>query len=68
MAARAERIEIENNAVKRTRLKIIFSGTLFIVTIEYRRKGTLNAIEAAVMFLLPATPLRDIASKVRASS
>ena len=63
IAARAYKTEIANKEAKRRMLKIILKDRFPIVTIEYNTKGTLKAMDAAVMFLLPATPLREIASK-----
>ena len=54
-------MEIENKANKSKLLRRNFNNRLFTVTMEYKTKGILNAIEAAVIFLFPATPLRLIA-------
>ena len=64
IADRAYKIEIAKTAVNNRKLKINLKRRFRTVTIEYKTKGTLNAIEAAVIFLLPATPLRLIEIKV----
>ena len=58
IAARASSIDTEKSEDKRIILKTILNNPLLTVTIEYKRKGTLKAIDAAVMFLLPATPFK----------
>ena len=68
IAALASSTEIANKEPKRMMLKMILRERFPIVTIEYNTKGTLKAMDAAVMFLLPATPLRDIALKLFASN
>ena len=64
IADRAYKIEIAKTAVNNRKLKINLKRRFRTVTIEYKTKGTLNAIEAAVIFLLPATPLRLFEIKV----
>ena len=58
IAARASSIDTEKSEHKRIILKTILNNPLLTLTIEYKRKGTLKAIDAAVMFLLPATPFK----------
>ena len=64
IAERAYKMEIAKTAVNNRKLKINLKRRFRTVTIEYKTKGTLNAIEAAVIFLLPATPLRLVEIKV----
>ena len=64
IADRAYKMEIAKTAVNKRKLRINLKKLFRTVTIEYKTKGTLNAIEAAVIFLLPATPLRLVEIKV----
>ena len=68
IADRAYKIEIAKTAVNNKKLRINLNSPFRTVTIEYNTKGILKAIEADVIFLLPATPLRFIALKLLASS
>ena len=64
IADRAYKMEIAKTAANKRKLKISLKRCFRTVIIEYKTKGTLNAIEAAVIFLFPATPLRLIEIKV----
>ena len=68
IADRAYKIEIEKTAVNNKKLKINLNSPFRMVTIEQSTKGTLKAIEAAVIFLFPATPLRSKGLKILPSS
>tara|TARA_B110000240_G_scaffold17839_1_gene18199 strand:+ start:79 stop:312 length:234 start_codon:yes stop_codon:yes gene_type:complete len=68
IADRAYKMEIAKTVVKSRKLRISLKSPFLTVTIEYRRKGTLNAMDAAVMFLFPATPFKFIALKSLVSS
>ena len=56
MAARASIIDTASTLKNRMKKLTPMNTRLLLVFIRYKRNGILNAIEAAVMFLLPAKP------------